>query len=253
MERKEYILLILFVVMLSSSLGAGMNDELKKGIQLFEARNFPEAKDFFESFAKKNPTNPTAAVYLGRIFLIEGDYDEAIDWFKKAVELNINSSEYHLWLGRAYGYKAERASIFKQPSLAKKVQNEFEKAVELDPDNIEARFDLMQYYLEAPGFMGGSKEKAREQAEYTKKQDSLEGHMAFGLIYEFEKNYVQAEECFKKYLKSGLKENSPLLSSAHLWLGMIYEKQGKKELAKTEYEAALKLDPDHKEAKEALK
>jgi len=184
-KKKGFIFLVLFAVMLPLNIRAGMNEALEKGIQLFEAEKFPEAKEFFESFAEKSPENPTASVYLGRIFLIEGDYNTSIDWFKKAVELDENNSEYHLWLGRAYGQKAQRSSVFKKPSLAKKVKKEFEKAVELDPDNIDARFALMKYYLRAPGFMGGSKEKAREQAKEIEKRDPQQGRRAFELIYEF--------------------------------------------------------------------
>ena len=33
--------------------------------------------------------------------------------------------------------------------LARKVKEHFEKAVALNPDNIEARFDLLEYYLQA--------------------------------------------------------------------------------------------------------
>jgi hypothetical protein len=46
--------------------------------------------------------------------------------------------------------------------MAKKTRKEFEKAVELDEKNYNALEDLMQYYLEAPGFLGGSKKKANE-------------------------------------------------------------------------------------------
>jgi len=321
-KKKGLVCFILLAAVLPLSIEAQVNDRLEKGIQLFEARKFSEAKEIFRSLAEENPENATVAFYLGRIFLIEGDHNESINWFKKAVELDKNNSEFHLWLGRAYGQKAQTASVFKKPFLAKKVKKEFEKSVELDPNNIDARFELMLYYLMAPGLMGGSKQKAREQAEEIKKRDAQQGHQALGLVYEFEKKYDQAEkeylagikedpgnpapyyrlgyfygrikkydkafetferileidpeemnayyqigrmgalsgqnldraeECLRKYLQSKPKEGSPSLAWAHYRLGMVYEKKGKKQLAKIEYEAALRLDPDHRGAREALK
>ena len=47
----------------------------------------------------------------------------------------------------------------------KKVRTEFERAVELDPKNSEARADLAEFYIEAPSIVGGGKDKARAQAE----------------------------------------------------------------------------------------
>ncbi len=58
------------------------------------------------------------------------------------------------------------ASIFlKPPGLAKKVRTEFEHAVEFSPDSWEARTDLGEFYLEAPGIVGGGEDKARAQAD----------------------------------------------------------------------------------------
>ncbi len=48
-------------------------------------------------------------------------------------------------------------------------------------------------------------------------------------------------------------DNEDALSSgAHWRLGMIYEMQGEVALAREAYEAALAVDPDSEEAKEAL-
>ncbi|MGB2696265.1 MAG: tetratricopeptide repeat protein [Candidatus Zixiibacteriota bacterium] len=321
-RRKVCIFVLLFSVLFHLSLAVETNQGLEKGIKLFEEKKYPEAREFFEGFVKENPKNDTALFYIGKIWLIQDDHDKSIDWLKKSVELNDTSCEYHIWLGQAYGVKAQNSSMLKQPFLAKKVKKEFKKAVELDSANLDARFALAQYYLVAPGIMGGNKDEAKKQAEEIKKQDPLLGHQAFGLIYEHEEEYEKAEkeylaavekdtskvnsyyelgyfygrikkydnaaqtfekiveihpeemgayyqigkmgalsgqnlnravECFKKYLTKEPGENSPSLAWAHYRLGMVYEKKGEKELAKTEYQAALKLEPDHKEAKKALK
>ena len=87
-------------------------------------------------------------------------WDAGIPSCEKAVALDPNDGLYHLWLGRIYGEKADRAGFLKAAGLAGKVRTEFERAVELSPNSWEARTDLAEFYLEAPGIVGGSKDEA---------------------------------------------------------------------------------------------
>jgi Tfp pilus assembly protein PilF len=66
-------------------------------------------------------------------------------------------------------------------------------------------------------------------------------------------NLPRGEEALKKYLSYTPKENEPPLASAQYYLGVVYEKEGRRPEAKQSYEAALKLNPTHKQAAEALK
>lgn len=65
-------------------------------------------------------------------------------------------------------------------------------------------------------------------------------------------NLDRGIECLKKYLQHEPEDGQPTLPNAHWRLGAIYEHKADKESAKKEYEAALKLDPDYKAAKDAL-
>lgn len=141
------------------------------GVQLFEREQLPEARQFFERFVVEQPGDSLGAFYLGRIAFADQQYDRAIEWFEKAVQQAPENSDYHLWLGRAYGYQALRSNIFIQPFLARKVKAHFEQAVALNPDNLAARADLLEYYEKAPGFLGGSTEKAKQQAEEIAKRE----------------------------------------------------------------------------------
>ena len=89
---------------------------------------------------------------------------DAVGWFEKAVKANDKSSAHHLWLGNALGEQASHTNKLKLPFLARRVKGEFDKAVELDPRSWEARHGLIQFYSQAPGVMGGSMDKAKEQA-----------------------------------------------------------------------------------------
>lgn len=86
------------------------------------------------------------------------------------------------WLGRAYAREAMSSSILTKASWASKTRNAYEKAVALDATHIDARHELMQYYVMAPGFMGGDEEKARQQAQAIAALDAARGHIANALL-----------------------------------------------------------------------
>jgi len=163
--------LLLSIMLWVSSAPAQATGNLAAGIELFENGQLAAARQFFESFVIEYPADAAGPFYLGRIVYEEEQYDRAVEWFEKAVAGAERKSEYHLWLGRSYGQKAKQANVVQQPLLAKKVKGHFETAVMLDPNNIEARYALMEYYSTAPVLLGGSKEKAREQAEEIRKRD----------------------------------------------------------------------------------
>lgn len=252
----------------------------------------------------------------------KGELDAAATAGEKAVALDPKSADAHLWLGRAYGQKAMKASLFSQMGLAKKCRKAFERSVELDGTSVEARWDLMQYYLRAPGIVGGGTDKALVQASEITKLDAVRGAIAKGLVYDVTKDVVRAEEELKrafaaasedgrahsaligfyaghdrfddalatcrkaqeadpdsallhyqagrlaalsgKDLERGAAEldlflakepptDRPSWADAHWRKGQILARLGKKAEAKAEHQVALKLDPEHKGAKDELK
>jgi predicted Zn-dependent protease len=130
MHSKSFVLIIV-ISFLSSAGQAGQhtaNDHFIKAQEFYEATEFNAARRILEELVTEYPEN----------------------------------SIYHHLLGKSYGRIAEKSNPFKAMSMAKKTRKAFEKAVELDDKNIKALEDLMQYYLDAPGFLGGSKTKAEE-------------------------------------------------------------------------------------------
>ncbi len=87
-------------------------------------------------------------------------YEVALEQIQQAIEMAPEVSNYHHLLGKCYGRLAEKSNFLQAISLTKKTRKALEKAVELDQSNISALRDLMEYYRRAPGFLGGSKEKA---------------------------------------------------------------------------------------------
>jgi Tfp pilus assembly protein PilF len=151
-----------------------------------------------------------------------------------------NNAEAHYLLGSAYGTQAQHASIFSKPGLARKTQAEFERAVQLDPNYIEARLALVEYDMAAPAFLGGGEQKAIEQAKEIRKRDALGGHRALAFIYGQQKMPDLARKEYVEAVKE--QPNSP---KAHYWLGISYFIAADKnyKAAINEFETAVKLDP----------
>ena len=182
------------------------SSQLDAGIAALQANKRAEARAALIPYAKAHPKDAKGLAYVGRLLLIEGEaltgpenekaavkkYEEAADWLEKAVELDEKNGLYHRWLGDAYGLQAQRANKLRQAMLATKVKNEYEAAVRLDPKDIAARESIIEFYLQAPGFMGGSTEKAEHEAREIMKLDKLRGHYVMANVLSRQKKFDAA-------------------------------------------------------------
>ncbi len=143
------------------------------------------------------PGDAEAHNLLCRVYYQEKRWDDAIHQCETAVQLVPLNSEYHLWLGRAYGEKADAIHSIKAYGLAKKVHSEFERAVQLDSKNADALADLGEFYTAAPGIVGGGKNKAQAVVQALEPLEPTQGHQLEGILAEKDKNYRVAEAEFK--------------------------------------------------------
>jgi tetratricopeptide (TPR) repeat protein len=127
-------------------------------------------------------------------------WEQAAKDCEQAVKLDGSSSDDHLWLSRALGAQASRASFLSAFKLAKRVRAEMEEAVRLDPRSGEALADLGEYYYTAPGVVGGGMDKAEGVAAQLDKVDPVRAHEMRGRIAEQKKDYGSAEREIKQAL-----------------------------------------------------
>ncbi len=185
MVRKFTTLIFLAVLSVAPLMAAS-------SLELLNAGRVNEAIGQLRGEIQKSPSLDTYLL-LARAYYSEEHWDDAIAAAQKAVVAAPNNSDAHLWLGRAYGNKAEISSWWTATLLARKVHAEFEKAVQLNPANIAARLDLSEYYVEAPGFLGGGTEKAKAQAAFLMSGNPAAAHQVEAMIAEKDKNYALAE------------------------------------------------------------
>jgi len=168
------------------------------------------------------PNDAASYNFLCRAYFAVSNWDRAISACERAVTLAPNNSEYHLWLGRTYGEKADATSFFTAAGLAKKVRTEFERAVALDPKNAIGRTDLAEFYLEAPGIVGGGQDKARAQAEALSKLDPVKAHWVNGRLAEKNKDTPRAEREYR----AAIAESQ---GAASAWLNLaLFYRNGKR-------------------------
>jgi tetratricopeptide (TPR) repeat protein len=206
------IIFVLLLVLIPAIMFAG--DTAKSF--LAEGR-VDDAISTLQAQIRNAPQDDESHNLLCRAYYALQNWDAAISACQKAVELQPNSSTYHLWLGRAYGEKADVSNFLTAAGLAKKVRSEFEKAVQLSPNDVAARTDLAEFYLEAPGIVGGGKDKAAAQAETMSKLNPAKAHWISGRIAEKRKDYATAEQEYKAEIDSS--HNSP---EAWLDLALFY-------------------------------
>lgn len=174
----------------------------------------------------------------GRAAMSASNAEGASRAFEKAVALDDRNAEYHLWLGRAVGSQAIVAGKFQQPFLARRAQNEFERAVQLDPASVGGREGLLQFYLNAPGVMGGSLEKARQQAAEIGKVSRLRGHLALAGIANHEKEPAVAEREYRAAVT-----DAPDSSVASIALANYLQSNGRSDEAFATIDRALARHP----------
>jgi tetratricopeptide (TPR) repeat protein len=159
---------------------------------------------------------------LSRAYYAMEQWDDAVKSGERAVSLEPGDATYHLWLAREYGRKAGDSNPLVAAGIARKAKAEFERAVQLDPANVQARVDLAEYYTEAPAIMGGGLDKARQQAGQVAKYDLGKAHLILARIAEKEKQYGEAES----QLRAGIKDaKNP--ADAWLQLAAFYRNRGR--------------------------
>ena len=291
--------------------------------QLLQSGRIDDAIAVVQKRIAINKDDAAAYNLLSRAYYALNNFDPSIKAGERAVALAPNKALYHLWLGRAYGRKAEHASWWTAASLAGKMRDQFEISVQLDSDDVDARTDLAEFYIEAPGIVGGGKDKAEMQAKAVEMRDSATAHWIRAKLAEKDKRYdvaeteyraaiqdsgeradnwlslasfyrkrdrlpemeaainkavssqkraegtsafydaatllwrtgrqlPQAAQLLVKYLSSKDKVEDAPAFRAHYLLGQIYEKQGDRAGAAREYQSALKLAKDYRDAREAL-
>ncbi len=214
---------------------------------LSKAENLYRRTDYvasLEQIRASGLTSGKAYFLMGRDRYMLGDYKKATEALERAFAMEPGNAEYALWLGRSFGRRAEVAMPLMAPKYAGKARAYFEQAVALDPMNEAALSDLFDYYLEAPGFLGGGFDKAEQIAQRISERNPAQGHLAQAELAERRKEFDTAEEQLRRAIDLAPREVSRVLD-----LARYLAKQGRIAESEAAFDQAEKLAPNSPEVR----
>jgi protein O-mannosyl-transferase len=129
--------------------------EIHYGAALLEADRIKEAETHLQNAVNISPNYPVARFNLGKVFLKEGRFNEAIECFNTYEGLPEHMVEAYIYLGVAYT----------QLGRYKPAIQNFTKALDLQPNNCEALNHLAWLMATAPQITAEDANKAIELAE----------------------------------------------------------------------------------------
>jgi tetratricopeptide (TPR) repeat protein len=172
--------------------------------------------------------------------LVGGGEEKALPQIKQLAEMD--EAEGHYAAGNCRRQKKDFAAA----------DAEFTKALDSHPKSIELIYDIGDYAAKR-----GQPERLFAVAEAGERlaANDLRGKFYRGACLVLKKeNPEEAERLLREYLnKAPLRSGYPRPAMTHVWLGRLFENQGRTLDAEKEFETALRLDPKNKMAQEALK
>jgi tetratricopeptide (TPR) repeat protein len=210
--------------------------EFDRAQRLYGVTDFDGSLKVLQSMPAKDAS---VLALIGQNYYMLTDYKKATEFLERSVANNPANSQYALWLARAYGRRAETSSVLTAPGHASKAHRYFEKAVEIDPKNLEAVNDLFEYYLEAPGFLGGGFDKAQALAGRIAQLNPAEGYWAQAKLDEKRKEYGAAEMDLRRAAAAAPRQIGKLIE-----LAKLLARHGHYQEADQAIDAAEQIAPD---------
>lgn len=190
---------------------------------------------------------------LSRAQLGLGELGPSMDSAEKALAADPKNPAYHVQVAAVAGRTAERASMFKQLSLAKRVKKELDEAIALDPKNPDAIYGLILFSDLAPSFLGGDKEKARSLAEQLTQIAPSRGYLAQATLAHNRKDAAAEETLLYKSVQA-----DPHSYDAHVAFAVFQNKANSVPAERAVEQAdehacqALYIEPERAEAWQIL-
>jgi Flp pilus assembly protein TadD len=233
--RTSYSMRTLSGLLLLVATAGASPDVVRRASALYQSTDYPDSLHVLA----EDPAPGADDYFLsGKNYFMLGDYKKAIEFFEKALAVSPASSEYELWLGRAWGRRAESNGWLMAGAYASKARQCFEKAVALEPHSREARNDLFDFYLNAPGFLGGGVEKAEAIARSIANERPPEYEFEEAQLSNRRKDYAAAEAHLRRAMELAPGEAGRIVD-----LARCVAKRGRLDESDHLFEQAKKLAP----------
>ncbi len=139
---------------------------------LIDAKKYAEVESAVAAKLASEPNNADALLASIDLILLEGNlkrFDDAVKLAELCIQHHPKNSACHESLGNVLGATAEQGDMMAVVGSLGTIRDSFKTAIQLDPANYDAAVSLMSFYLEVPGFMGGSTSSAKKLIRSTAK------------------------------------------------------------------------------------
>jgi tetratricopeptide (TPR) repeat protein len=233
---------IIFLLAVSAFLSAPLHAAEPSTAALIEQGHYLRVQAILTERLKSNPNDPRSYCEMSKVSEAFQRWDDAIQQAEKAVSLDHKSPEFQAALADAVGSKLSAAHLgfFAQASLARRFKKEADLALQLDPNNVDANEDLMEFHLDAPGLVGGDKKKAADLADHMMRINPVHGYLMKLELATHEKHTAELEQLAQQAITA-----DPRNYEARIQAATFYLDKGTTTLPQAEEQArqAVKLDP----------
>ena len=146
------------------------------------------SKDSLIKIHKTNNLNQEVLIKLGEEYAAEKDWEKAIYYYDKLVNIDPENSDYLYRLGGTQAAYSEVVNKFRVLSIINSAKRNLIKSASLDTNHIYSRWALVQILTELPKFLGGNKTTALDYSKEIYDISKIHGLLAYYYIYNFQKN-----------------------------------------------------------------
>ena len=227
--------LLVFFLMFPSVF-TGQN-AVEQSYKLMASGQYKKVENLLKPYVEESPNDEEGIELLGDVYAHQKEWDKAIEAYKKLIELKPENANYHYKYGGSMGMKALSVNKFRALTMIGDIEDAFLKGAKLDPNHIDIRWALVEYYMQLPGIIGGSMESALEYANELEKLSVVDGYLAKGYIYQCDDDNRNAEYYYRRAVTVGKS------ITCYIKLSKLYVSWGRPEKAIANYELGNKHNP----------
>jgi protein O-GlcNAc transferase len=237
-------------------------ERVESAIEKYHAGDLDEAEEICKKILTNNPNHVSGLVLLGLIHSKKSYYNSAIQYLKKALQIEPENADAYFVLGNAYAFQGSNfldeardcyqnclqitpnhvasynnlGNIFKEKEKYDEAIDCFQKALELDPDQDDTLYNLGNA-LQVKGLF----DEAITCYEKALRLNPNDSEIFYNLGMAFKEKGVlnKAIVCYQNAVKL-----TPDYADAHFSLGYALMEQGQLQAAVEHYHISLRINPD---------
>ncbi len=201
-------------------------DLCRRGLIFLAAGEYEKALNYFKKALEEDNRYEMAWQGIGLYYTLLGRYKDAIEACKQAIRIKPDFAR--AWFDVGYCYR--------ELSQYEEAIEAYKQAIRIEPNDATPHYFLGSAYEDLGGYQEAM--EAFKQAIRIK-PDFAEAHCSLGGVYTIAGRYTEALEAFKQAIRI-----KPDYVRAHCGLGVAYDSLGRYQEGVEAYKQAIRIKPD---------